>query len=302
MSRRIKKRLILAGAGLFCLLLLVLQLMGESGRGWLYEALNLRPKRERAPWSVTVLDVGQGEGVLICASGHAVLVDCGEVEGAPKVLSALDRYSIKRLDSAVVTHLHSDHMGAMGEVLREVSADRLWIPLQAQPQDDISRQLFSDLEKLGIPVEHPGPGSRLSLGEGVALEVLGPVKTYPEANNQSMVLRVTTPQGSVLLCGDMQDEAEADLLAAKAEVQADVLVVGHHGSATSTSPEFIEAVSPQIAVVSVGWANSYGHPDNTVVGRLEQRGIRVVSTDLDGEITIVPRGEQLELITEKQPR
>ncbi len=299
MSKKVKKRLILAGAGIFCLLLILLQLLGERGRGQLYEALELHPRRECSPWSVTVLDVGQGQGVLIRTAGHAVLVDCGEAEAAPRVLSALDRYSIRRLDAAVVTHLHSDHMGAMGEVLREVSANTFWIPQQAEPQDDLSRQLFTDLQNLGIPVEHPSPGDQLYLGEGVALKVLGPVRAYSEANNQSMVLLVTTPQGNILLCGDMQKQAEADLLAAKADVKADVLVVGHHGSATSTSEEFLKAVSPKIAVLSVGWSNFYGLPDNTVIGRLEESGIRVVSTDLDGEITIAPRDGHLEVLTQK---
>jgi competence protein ComEC len=224
-----------------------------------------------------------------------VLVDTGEPDA--DVVRLLRREGVERLDLLVVTHAHLDHVGGAPDVLAAMPVDVLWmhrVPAQltVTPQHDAA---LREAERRGIPIRGPPPGAVVRIG-ALTLEVLGPPSGRPydwtrsELNNMSVVLRASVDGvGSALLAGDAEREAQADLLRQwRDRLSADVLVVPHHGSRTS-DPEFLRAVGPHTAIVSVGAGNRHGHPHREVLEVLEQTGARVLRTDRDGTIRLPVR-------------
>jgi competence protein ComEC len=245
-----------------------------------------------APFTLTALDVGQGDAVLLRTYSVAVLVDTGDPEG--EVVRLLRREGIEQLDLLVVTHTHLDHVGGAPAVLAAIPVGEVWMHppppgVSVVPQADELLRLARDR---GIPVRGPPPGMRAMLGD-LLLEVLGPPLGRPyatsrsEVNNASLVLRASARSGgSVLVAGDAEAEAQADLLRDRAEqLRADVLVVPHHGS-RSSDPEFLLAVGARTAVISAGRSNRHGHPHASIVDVLERAGIEVRRTDREGTVRI----------------
>jgi competence protein ComEC len=233
--------------------------------------------------AVIFLDVGQGDASLILASdGSSVLVDAGP---EPSVLAAaLRRYRIAEIDLLVLTHPHEDHVAGLVGLVDRLTIGRAWIGGDHYSGDQDSGDSWElvrqELESQGVLIETPPVGSSLTLGD-VVLRVLGPVRRYEGANDQSVVMMVEAGSTSVLMTGDIELAAQADL----GTLAADVLKVPHHGGATS-SLSWIEAVNPIVAIVSVG-ENDYGHPSAEVIETLVSLGTSVIRTDQAGDV-IVP--------------
>ena len=242
------------------------------------------------------LDVGQGDSFLLRTQEQTVLIDTGEAEYADTVVSALKEYGVEQLDLVIATHMHSDHMGGMAEVLEAVPAKTFImteLPEELTPTSRVYENLLTALEQSPetevIPAQ---PGDRYSLGDGVTLTILGPVADYDDLNLTSVVCRVDAGDRSFLFTGDMEKKAENDLIAAGADLSADVLKVGHHGASTSSTADFLTEVDPVCSVISVGEGNSYGHPTAATLERLNEYG-PVYRTDLLGEIRITTDGVSL---------
>ena len=203
---------------------------------------------------------------------------------------------MEQLDLVIATHMHSDHMGGMAEVLEAVPAKTFImteLPEDLTPTSRVYENLLTALEQSPetevIPAQ---PGDRYSLGDGVTLTILGPVADYDDLNLTSVVCRVDAGDRSFLFTGDMEKKAENDLIAAGADLSADVLKVGHHGASTSSTADFLTEVDPVCSVISVGEGNSYGHPTAATLERLNEYG-PVYRTDLLGEIRITTDGVSL---------
>ena len=247
------------------------------------------------PFTLTALDVGQGDALLVRAPGATVLVDTGVPDA--DVVRLLRREGVDRLDLLVVTHAHLDHVGGAPDVLAALPVDVVW--MHPVPDDlDVAAEHHATLreaERRAVPIRGPPPGAVVRIGS-LVLEVLGPPPGRPydwtrsELNNMSIVLRATVEGvGSVLLAGDAEREAQADLLARWRELlRADVLVVPHHGSRTS-DPAFLAAVGAHTAVISAGRDNRHGHPHPAIVAALEDAGMRLHRTDRDGTVRIAVR-------------
>nr|WP_225955468.1 DNA internalization-related competence protein ComEC/Rec2 [Kibdelosporangium phytohabitans] len=252
----------------------------------------LAPGWPPAGWSAVACDVGQGDAVVL-ATGEperAVLVDTGPDPGA--VAGCLDRLGVSRIPLVILTHLHADHIGGLSAVLdeREVGAVAVGsgrLPVWAW------RDVRSRAERSDVPVMWLATGQRLDW-PGLRIEVLGPHNadtrqegeaSGTEINNGSLVIRATTGGGRILLTGDVELAAQADLLDNATDLTADVLKVPHHGS-RYTAKEFLDVIRPRIAVISVGAGNRYGHPNPTTVARLTAAGAMVLRTDQDGDIAI----------------
>lgn len=237
-----------------------------------------------APPAVVFLDVGQGDASLILASdGSAVLVDAGPEP--PVLASALRRYGVDRIDLLVVTHPHEDHIAGLVGLVGRIPIDEVWIWGPAHSGESwevVAAQLARD----GVAIEVPAVGTIATYGD-VTIEVLGPLRRYDGANDQSVVLIVDAGATSVLMTGDIEEAAQADLGA----IGGDVLKVPHHGGATS-SLWWLAAVEPRIAVVSVG-DNDYGHPSPEIVEVLNSLGAVVVRTDQAGDVVIPLTGDPL---------
>ena len=253
--------------------------------------------------TLRVIDVGQAQSLLLTCGDDAILVDAGEYAAGGKVLAALSRAGVSSLTAAIVTHPHSDHYGGLRTVLEHVPAAAFYtsaVPEEQLPTAQSYGKLLDTLAAQAVPASYLFAGDTLSLG-GATVTVLSPVKgtTWENLNNYSLVLRVTYGNTAFLLMGDAETEVEEALLTAKTELSAAVLVVGHHGSATSSSADFLKAVAPQYAILSVGEDNSYNLPNTGVLTRLKEQGAALYRTDLQGTVTVTSDGEQITVTTAK---
>lgn len=253
--------------------------------------------------TLRVIDVGQAQSLLLTCGEDAILVDAGEYAAGGKVLAALSRAGVKSLSAAVLTHPHSDHYGGMRTVLENVPTAAFYtsaVPEEQLPTAQSYGKLLDTLAGQSIPSAYLFAGDTLPLGEAT-VTVISPTKgaVWKNLNNYSLVLRVTYGNTAFLLMGDAEAEVEKALLQTEAPLSAAVLVVGHHGSATSGTDDFVKAVSPRCAVISVGEDNSYNLPNTDVLAKWKKQGAALYRTDLQGTVTVASDGEQITVTTEK---
>lgn len=256
---------------------------------------------------VEAIDVGQGDSLLlITPDGKTLLVDGGGFGGAPRqatqnfdvgeevVSPVLWSRGIRHLDAVALTHAHSDHMGGLPAILRNFKPDELWVG--NNPPSPVYLALLAEAQSLGIRIRSMQAGDQSVLGTA-DVKVLAPLGNYrpgPEpGNNDSLVLRVSYGESSVLLEGDAEAPIEQGMLA-ELNLTSTLLKVGHHGSVTSTRPEFLSRVSPQFAIISCGVRNHYGHPRTEVLESLQAAHVRTFSTDINGATCFTMNGTSVD--------
>ena len=264
------------------------------GDGGVYQVSDTPPAETH--FTVNFIDVGQALSVLVTCDGQSMLYDGGNVADGSLVVSYLQNAGVSRLEYVICSHAHEDHVGGLAAVLAKFPAGHVYAPVT---QNDT--QCFQDFVKYtqeqGLSVEVPAVGTSWQLGSAT-VQVLGPVAQYDDANDTSLVLRIDYGDTSVLLTGDMEQKAEDDLVASGANLDVDVLQVGHHGSETSTGYVFLNAVLPEVGVISVGEGNSYGHPSEDTLSRLRDAGVDVWRTDLAGNVTVTSDGTNYTVFSE----
>ncbi len=235
---------------------------------------------------VSFIDVGQGNCTLLRCGGKAILVDSGEVGAAQTVINYIKNLGIDELDCVLVTHPHTDHMGAMTKILYEFKIDDLImpeIPEEIIPTNKTYEKFLTAVSDNAGNVIAAEPGETYSYGE-MTLEIFAPLRDYDNLNDMSAVSRISYGDTSVMFTGDATTTVEKDLLKKNIDYSATVLNVGHHGSKTSSSEAWLRAVSPKYAVICCGANNDYGHPHSVITKRLEMLGIEYFRTDLLGTI------------------
>lgn len=243
-----------------------------------------RPKQ--GEMHVAVLDVGQGLAVVVQTQHHQLLYDTGpryssqSDSGSRIIVPYLRGEGMRHLDGMLVSHNDADHSGGMVSVLSQV------------PVKWLASSLPSDAPELANQPHINCFAGQTWQWDGVRFDVLHPsVESYENKdikdNDRSCVLHITSAYGSLLLVGDIEKKAEAELLENYADtIASDVLVVPHHGSKTSSTPDFIAAVQPQVAIFTAGYRNRFGHPKAEVVDRYQQAQSRLFRSDQDGAILI----------------
>ena len=241
---------------------------------------------------VHYIDVGQGDSILIVQGDHSMLIDAGDNSSGTKVQSYLQANNIETLDYCVGTHPDSDHLGGLDVILYKFDCKAVWMP-DCSKDTNTYRDVISAINSKNYKITNPVPGDTYPLGDA-RITILAPVKDYGEdANNNSIAMKIEYGENSFLFTGDCEEEAEADMLASGMDVSAQVMKAGHHGSNTSNTEEFLEAVAPEYFVISCGEGNDYGHPRAEVLNRLRAMGISVFRTDEQGTIVAVSDGEEI---------
>lgn len=252
---------------------------------------------------VHYLDVGQGDSILIRMPNgidtYVMLIDTGEQQYAQGLKDYLTELGIHRIDVLVNTHPHADHMGAMADIITEFEIGEIYMPMLTEEQLPTTRVYENLLDAIlaknmtvnplyeGVYIDAPGDAQ---------IEVYWPKQEssdVKELNNISGVLRLTYGNTSFMFTGDTEDVVEEELVSSGLDIAATVLKCGHHGSSTSTTNDFLQAVQPQLCVISCGAGNRYGHPNEEVLARLESYGCEVYRTDQQGTIIMETDGKQI---------
>ena len=231
---------------------------------------------------VTVLDVGQGDCTLLSLNGHHVLIDAGSAASRNLLLGELDRLGVDDLDAIIITHPHEDHYGNARVLLETRTVGALYLSQNAGEELGY-RVLLETAQACGVQTKALRDGDAFYLSDALC-EVLCPLPEDPEPNDAGLVLRVSYGTCKMLFMGDAEEAAEGALLASGADLACDLLKVGHHGSKTACSEEFLRACAPQVAVISCAKDNDYGFPHDEVLSGLEAIGAVVYRTDLMGTL------------------
>lgn len=248
--------------------------------------------------TVSFIDVGQGDAALLqLPNGQVMLIDAGTNQSGGVVVSYLEQQGIRRIDYLVATHPHEDHIGGMDQVINAFGIGSVFMP-KVTTNTESFEAVLQALKERGKKITVAKAGVRVISQPGFQVSFLAPCGSgYEELNDWSVVTRVQFGQTAFLLTGDAQTESEQEMLSSGANLQADVLKVGHHGSHNSSSWAFLKAVSPRYAVISVGAGNDYGHPHQITLSRLSSIGARVYRTDLNGTVVITSDGRTLTVKT-----
>lgn len=259
--------------------------------------------------TIRYIDVGQGDCELISYAGQNILIDAGEKEAAEAVIGVLDGLGIKKLDYVIATHPHSDHIGALGNIIDKYDIGTVIAPRikdELVPTSKAYERFLTALSKKGQKLTAAKAGAVYSLADenkendNTAFEVLAPIgNDYDDLNDWSVVIRLVHGENAFLFTGDAEKAAESDIVASGAKLSADVLKAGHHGSSSSTSKKFLEAVSPKTVIISCGDGNSYGHPHKGTIEKLDKNSIEYYRTDQCGTITVYSDGDSYRVQTER---
>jgi competence protein ComEC len=251
----------------------------------------------RGTLQVTFIDVGQGDAALVRSpSGASLLIDGGPPDAGPRVIVELRRSGVERLDRVLGSHPHSDHIGGLVDVLREVPVQQVLDP-GYNHGTALQRTYLQLIKDKGAKLVRARSGQTYDLGEGARLEILAPEEplikgTESDANNNSIVARLVFGRTRFLFTGDMEERERERLLQSHPppDLQSDVLKVAHHGSHNGTDSEFLRAVQPRYAVISLAKGNDYGHPHQEAMDALEALRIPILRTDQRGTIRFTSDG------------
>ena len=244
------------------------------------------------------LDVGQADAALVICDDATMLIDGGNKADSSFIYAYLEDQNVTHLDYIIATHAHEDHVGGLAGALNYATAGIAYCPVTSYNSKAFSN-FVKYLDNQGVEITLPSAGDSFMLGSA-SVEILAPI-TYPQSgtNNSSIVLRIVYGNTSFLFTGDIEREAEYEILDAGYDLGSTVLKVAHHGSDTSTTYPFLREVMPTYAIISVGKGNSYGHPSEATLSKLRDADVIVFRTDLSGTIICTSDGATVSFSTTK---
>ncbi|WP_143317374.1 MBL fold metallo-hydrolase [Clostridium sp. HBUAS56017] len=244
---------------------------------------------------ISYIDVGQGDSELIQVDGKNILIDAGDKDD--DAYSYLKSIGVTNLDYVIATHPHDDHIGGMTTIINKINIGAFYAP-KVTANTKSFENMIDALKKKNIQMKAPSVGEEVTI-ENAKLTFLAPNGgDYEDVNNYSIVTKLTYGKNSFLFMGDAEELSENEIMKNGLDISADVLKVGHHGSNSSTSNNFLKNVNPTYAVISVGKDNKYGHPTKATLKKLKSK--KVLRTDLNGTITIYSDGNKIYVSPDKK--
>lgn len=245
--------------------------------------------------NVYFIDVGQADSILLENKGHYMLIDAGNNEDGSKLVNYFNEQDIKEFDYVVGTHAHEDHIGGMDDIIKNFKIDNFYMP-DAITTTKTFEDVLDALEETNVIFQTPKVNQTFNL-QDTTITTLSVTADEKNLNDTSIVLKVKHGTNTFLFMGDASTKIEKNLL--NKDIKSDVLKVGHHGSRYSTSLEFLKKVSPEYAVISVGENNTYKHPHEEILKRLEEQNIQIYRTDKQGTILAKSNGSIITFSTIK---
>lgn len=255
---------------------------------------------EDYPLSVHILNVGKADAIYIKSNDKNILIDSGDTDTKDQVIQYLNNNKIQQFDLIIATHPHKDHIAGMDNIINTFPINRFIMPKLSEtiiPTTKTYNSMINSLKDNNITVESPVAGDNFKIGE-INIDILGPIKEYDNLNNNSVIAKLAYKNTSFLFVGDAEKEAETDLISSSANLKSTVLKVGHHGSKTSTTQKFLNAVNPEYSVISVG-PDSNNLPKDSIINRLKNNNIKTYRTDKSGTIIFTSDGDNINVFTEK---
>lgn len=251
---------------------------------------------------VTVLDVGNADCILLQNGDQAALIDAGESYDGDTIVTALKNAGVNKLDYVIATHADADHIGGMEAVIRNIPIDTFLMSFMPEGYTPTTRtyermlNAMLDADITPIEAEH---GATYTFGEAT-INILSGLSDYTETNDQSVVCMVSHGKMDFLFMGDAGKEVEREIIKAVPTLDVEVIKVGHHGSRSSSDGAFIRRISPDIALITCGYNNSYKHPHSETVEMLRRNDITIYRTDLNGKIVLTSDGTTVTAVPEKE--
>ncbi len=239
--------------------------------------------------TVHYIDVGQASSAYLEWDGYSMLIDAGDWNSSD-VLKYLDEQEVKSLDVVVGTHPDSDHIGQLARVIETREVGEVWMSGNSSSSNTFTRALEA-IDEADVAYEEPRRGDAYDIGQ-LKISVLHPGDLSGDVNSDSLSFRITYGDTAFVFTGDADLKAEREMVASGLALDADVLLLGHHGSNTSSGQSFLEAVGPDVAIYSAGSDNPYGHPYAEVLAAAENTGAEVYGTDVNGTIIVESDGKE----------
>ena len=235
----------------------------------------------------------------IKVDGNDILIDAGPKSESKHLLEQLKEFNIDDFEYVFVSHAHEDHIGGMPLVFQNYKVENFYMPKHTSTTN-IYKSMIQEVKNQNLKITTIKAGDVINIGENAKFDIYSPVNSeYKDINNYSPIMKLTYGNTSYMFTGDAEALSEKEVLSTKVDLKADVLKVGHHGSNSSTSREFLESVSPDSAIISYGEGNDYGHPHKETVDKLKEFGVDVYYTAKDGQVTLKSDGNSFSISKEK---
>lgn len=241
---------------------------------------------------VHFIDVGDADSILIQQGNNSMLIDTGNNKDSDIILEYLNKHAISKLDILVGTHIHEDHIGSMDSVIDKFNIGNIYMPKSDKSNKDLEDVLLS-IKNKNLEISEASAGLTFKIGDAICNLLAPNSMGYEKINDYSIVIKLQYGNTSFLFCGDAESTSEKEMMRRGIDLSADVLKLGHHGSASSTSKEFLNRVNPKYAVLTAGQGNKYYHPHKSTMNRLKDKSIKVYRTDESGTIIAVSDGQNI---------